>query len=237
MGWTILGLDLGVMGLLLVLGVASALTLWLAPESAFAQQIAAESSNLDARDIVLNSILLLVCGAFVPMLAIALTRRDPWDGMLRYLRLERPWPASGYGVLLGLGLVAAVYVLVLVGVALYALSTGQGIEEVAAMNDSEAVEGIVAAATVPLALLLAVSAGLGEEVLFRGLLQRYVGVWGQAALFALLHISYGTVVQVIMPFGLGLFFGYMVKRGHSLWLCIVAHATFNLTQLLLARLV
>lgn len=223
------------MGLLLILAVAAALTLWLAPDSAFAQRFKEQSSDFGAADIVVNSILLLVCGAFVPMIAIALTRRDPWDGMLRYLRLERPWPASGYGVLLGLGLVAAVYVLVLIGVVIYALATGQAIAEVAAQNDSEAVEGIVAAATLPLAILLAVSAGLGEEILFRGLLQRYVGVWGQAVLFALLHVSYGTVLQVVMPLGLGVLFGYLVKRGHSLWLCIVAHATFNLTQVLIAR--
>lgn len=147
------------------------------------------------------------------------TRRQPWRGMVRYFHLDRPLlgvlQGVGWAVVVLLGLVAIGYLLQLVG---YQPGNPQA-------------DAILAAVTPALAVALALSAGIGEEVFFRGLLQRWVGVWGQAAIFGLFHLGYGTPLQVVVPFLLGLLLGFLVRRGASLWVAITAHFLFDLVQL------
>jgi membrane protease YdiL (CAAX protease family) len=61
--------------------------------------------------------------------------------------------------------------------------------------------------------------------------QRRLGVWGQAVLFGLFHLSYGTPLQVILPALLGLLYGFLVKRGAPLWTTMAAHFVFDYAQL------
>jgi membrane protease YdiL (CAAX protease family) len=81
------------------------------------------------------------------------------------------------------------------------------------------------------ALLVAALAGLGEEIYFRGFLLDRVGNLGQAVLFGIVHASYLTAFQVLLPFALGLAFGWLVRRS-NLWAAIVSHASFNAVMLL-----
>ncbi len=81
-------------------------------------------------------------------------------------------------------------------------------------------------------------APLGEEVLFRGLLQPHLcarlgtgrGLVVTAALFSLLHLD---PIGLVPRFELGLLFGWLVLRTGSLWASILAHAVNNGAALLL----
>lgn len=84
------------------------------------------------------------------------------------------------------------------------------------------------------ALILMIGTGLAEELTFRGLLQKLaadaVGKWGWiyvAVLFAVLHIGYLLVTDVLFVFAVGLFFGWIVKRTGSILGTTLAHGLAN----------
>lgn len=91
--------------------------------------------------------------------------------------------------------------------------------------------------TIPQLLLAVVVIGLlpaiGEEVLFRGVLQRkfivwtgniHAGVWLAAAVFSAIHVQfYGFVPRML----LGALFGYLFVWSGNLWVPILAHFVNN----------
>ncbi len=84
---------------------------------------------------------------------------------------------------------------------------------------------------VPLFLAWCVGAPLGEEVLFRGVIQRAherrgprVGILGVALLFALYHMSFQSLLA-LLPLALTL--GYVVWRSNSLLSGILVHLANN----------
>jgi membrane protease YdiL (CAAX protease family) len=79
---------------------------------------------------------------------------------------------------------------------------------------------------------LAVSAGVFEEVFFRGLLQPRVGLLASTGLFALAHLSYGQPFMLVGITCLSLLYGLLVRWRQSLWAAVAAHALFDLVQLL-----
>ena len=82
-------------------------------------------------------------------------------------------------------------------------------------------------------LTVGVLTGLGEELIFRGSIQRlmienrvniHVAIWVSAFIFSSMHMQfYGFVPRML----LGAFFGYLVVCSGSLWLPILAHALNN----------
>jgi membrane protease YdiL (CAAX protease family)/LysM repeat protein len=85
------------------------------------------------------------------------------------------------------------------------------------------------------ALILLVSTGFLEEILFRGLLQvsalRAVGMGGLvyvSAIFAVLHIGHLSTVDVVFVFLVGLAFGWLVRRTGSLFGVTLAHGATNI---------
>jgi hypothetical protein len=129
---------------------------------------------------------------------------------------------AGLGIVLGFGLFVAVYaVLTALGVAAWA--------------------GFQGFAGVPPMLLMSVMAGIGEELVFRGVLFRVVeeavGTTGalalSAILFGLLHAANpgATVVSttaIVLEAGLMLAAAYAWSR--SLWLPIGLHFAWNFTE-------
>lgn len=91
------------------------------------------------------------------------------------------------------------------------------------------------------ALVLLICTVYFEELLFRGLLQSaalsVIGYWPailfQAALFAVLHIGYASVVDVIFVFIVGFVFGVVVARTNSLLGVTLAHGLTNIGLFLL----
>lgn len=82
-------------------------------------------------------------------------------------------------------------------------------------------------------LVLALSSSIGEEILFRGALQPWLGIWPQAIFFALLHIGprRGSLPWTLSAFALGIVFGYLFSWTGDLGGPIVAHFTINYLNL------
>ncbi len=83
-------------------------------------------------------------------------------------------------------------------------------------------------------LIVGILAGLSEELLFRGALQRFlqaglgnahVAIWIAAFLFSAVHLQfYGFFPRML----LGAFFGYLLYWSGSLWLPVLAHMCNNI---------
>ncbi|MBI5539137.1 MAG: CPBP family intramembrane metalloprotease [Bacteroidia bacterium] len=89
-------------------------------------------------------------------------------------------------------------------------------------------------------VLIAVLPAIGEELLFRGLLQRiftqwskssHWGIWISAFIFSAIHLQF---FGFLPRFFLGVFFGYLLEITGSLWIPILAHFINNFTGVLLS---
>jgi hypothetical protein len=89
--------------------------------------------------------------------------------------------------------------------------------------------------TVGGALALGLSAGISEELLFRGALLPRLGLVLTSALFAVGHLQYGLTVATLEVFVIGLVLG-LVRKKASTALCILIHAGYNMTGVLLGML-
>ncbi len=81
-------------------------------------------------------------------------------------------------------------------------------------------------------LIIAIMPALGEELFFRGAIQRFItsrvgagaAIWIAAIIFSTIHFQfYGFVPRLL----LGAFFGYLLVWSGSLWLPILAHFINN----------
>ncbi len=81
--------------------------------------------------------------------------------------------------------------------------------------------------------ILAVASSVGEELLFRGALQPWIGVVPSAAIFALLHIGPGTrfLPWTFSAFVIGLLFGWLTGSLGDLGAAVAAHFTINYMNL------
>jgi membrane protease YdiL (CAAX protease family) len=94
------------------------------------------------------------------------------------------------------------------------------------------------------ALILLVSTGFVEELIFRGVMQRVavetVGRWKGflyvAALFAVLHVGYLSVLDVLFVFGVALFFGWATLETGSIVGVTLAHGLTNIVLFLIVPL-
>jgi membrane protease YdiL (CAAX protease family) len=91
-------------------------------------------------------------------------------------------------------------------------------------------------ATVGGAIALGLSAGISEELLFRGAVQPRLGLWLTTFLFAIGHLQYGLTLATLQVFVIGLVLGLMRKHTGSVVLCIVTHAAYNMVGTLLGML-
>jgi hypothetical protein len=91
-------------------------------------------------------------------------------------------------------------------------------------------------------IVVAILPGIGEELLFRGLLQNglhrwtkntHVAIWVSAFLFSAIHMQfYGLFPRM----ALGALFGYLYVWSGNLWYPIIAHITNNGLSLIVAYL-
>jgi membrane protease YdiL (CAAX protease family) len=135
----------------------------------------------------------------------------------------------GVGLLFGVG----AWFVVVAGLVLVALSIASlGGEALLPKQPPPAIEWI---AGQPLALraALALSAGVVEEIFFRGLLQPRVGLLFSTGLFALAHLSYDQPFVLVGVTALSVLYGLLVRWRQSLWAAITAHALFDAVQLLI----
>lgn len=91
-------------------------------------------------------------------------------------------------------------------------------------------------ATVGGAIALGLSAGISEELLFRGAVQPRLGLLLTTILFTIGHLQYGLTLATLQVFVIGLVFGLMRKRTKGIVVCMVSHATYNMVGTLLGML-
>lgn len=86
-------------------------------------------------------------------------------------------------------------------------------------------------------LALAIGAGIGEEILFRGALQPVLGIWFTSILFAIVHVQYGFLTPAtIVLFLLSLILGFIRQR-HNTTTAILIHFGYDLTLALATLLI
>lgn len=83
------------------------------------------------------------------------------------------------------------------------------------------------------ALAVGLTAGVGEEMLFRGAVQPRFGVVLTSLLFAVTHVQYGCSPATLEILVIGLVLGWLRNRS-GLVACMVVHAAYNSLNLLLA---
>ena len=88
-------------------------------------------------------------------------------------------------------------------------------------------------ATVGGAIALGLSAGISEELLFRGAVQPRLGLLLTTFIFTIGHLQYGLTLATLQVFAIGLVWGLMRKRTGSVIVCMVSHATYNMVGTLL----
>ncbi|MDN5361457.1 MAG: protease family protein [Moorella sp. (in: firmicutes)] len=91
------------------------------------------------------------------------------------------------------------------------------------------------------ALILLVCTGFMEELVFRGLIMRAATVaagprfalYYMSFIFAILHITHRSVLDVFFVFAVALFFGWAVQRDRSILGVTLAHGLTNITLYLI----
>ncbi len=82
------------------------------------------------------------------------------------------------------------------------------------------------------ALAVGLSAGIGEELLFRGALQPRFGLVLTSLLFAIGHAHYGLSPAIVEVFVVGLVLGSLRRRTNTT-ICVVVHAGYDFLDLIL----
>ncbi|RZK58041.1 MAG: CPBP family intramembrane metalloprotease [Pedobacter sp.] len=89
----------------------------------------------------------------------------------------------------------------------------------------------------------ALTAGVVEELVFRGYLQPrltkifknpHIAIFISCSLFALMHYKYGTVINVVGPFFIGLVFAYFYWQYQNIKILIFCHFLWDLLLLIMA---
>ena len=139
----------------------------------------------------------------------------PW--VLKEVLLGLLWGAAAWMVAVGLTVAASL---------VFGAPSGPGEEALPPM--------ILALAALPwwLRLAVAVSAGVVEELFFRGFLQRRLGIAASGVLFVLPHMAYQEPPMLVGVAALSLIFAFLVRIRGDLWAAIVAHTAFDAVQLL-----
>jgi membrane protease YdiL (CAAX protease family) len=93
-----------------------------------------------------------------------------------------------------------------------------------------------------LMLFTAITAGVTEELIFRGYLltrlellfkNTHVAIFISSILFGLLHLKYGTVFNVLGPFFIGLVFAYHYKYFKNIKIIILCHFLWDIMAMLI----
>lgn len=94
-------------------------------------------------------------------------------------------------------------------------------------TDAKAVELLFREFNNPMgAVAVAVSAGVGEELLVRGLLQPRMGLWLSNLFFASIHAPQYYWDALLSVFVTGLMLGWL-RRRTNLWVCMLVHGVFD----------
>ena len=149
----------------------------------------------------------------------------------RQLGLATARPAKEAGVGFGLGLLVWP-LLVLCMLVVMGLLAAFGAENLLPQQPAPLIVWI-AGLPAGLKVGLALSAGVVEEIFFRGFLQPRVGIGVSTLLFVLAHLSYDQPFLLVGVSILSLVFAALVWWRQNIWPAIAAHFLFDAVQLLI----
>lgn len=165
--------------------------------------------------------------AFVALAYVAVGYRNYRTGEEATVRLgvQKPTPTQ---ITMGLAGVLAAFVAANIG----GLLT-QWLQPDVLDSLENSMDAMTSGVTTPfVAIVLALSSGIGEEVLFRGAIQPRFGMVLSALLFAFLHAQYGFTWVLLGLFLIGMIFGWLAKN-HGTMAAVVAHVVYNLVVVIL----
>lgn len=155
----------------------------------------------------------------VSLLGVGFAIRRTWAETSERLGLNLPnRDQTTTGVMAGVGM----FIAYLVFSSLWLTLSPQTVEEqtVAAQAVSNAITSL------PLALLIAASAAISEEIFMRGALQPVFGAWLVSGFFAILHSQYLFTPIMVFIFALGMGFSWL-RRRYGTSTAIIAHFVYN----------
>lgn len=167
---------------------------------------------------------------FVALAVVAVGYRIHRSGreVVQRLGLVRP---SGKAVAIGLASVIACFILSIIGSLLTRYFQPDLFDSL-----QKSIPDLTSGIRNPLgAALLGLTAGIGEEVLFRGAIQPRFGIVFTAVLFALLHSQYGWTWVIVGLFGIGILLG-IERKYFGTTTSIITHAVYNFLVVLLQTL-
>lgn len=181
-----------------------------------------EATGISAGEVLFNGILWVVASLLGVGLAL---RRDPAATLARLglpaLRLK----TVGIGVLVGCILIGVQFAVIILWIGLVAPE--DYLQQTAAARE---ISGAIN--TVGLALILSLSAAVGEEIFFRGALQPVFGIVLTSAFFAVIHTQYALTPATLLILVVSLGLGY-VRLRHDTWAAIIAHFVYNFIPLII----
>lgn len=162
------------------------------------------------------------------ILGVGLGLRRSWSETLDRLGLTR---LTVRQVLLGLGVMLALQLFDLVFSYVWFAVDPDSFRAL-----SDVTRGLFRRFATPLgAITLGLSAGLGEEILFRGAVQPRFGLWLATLLFTLGHAQYAISPALVEIFLIGLVLG-IIRQRENTSTAILIHATYNALNVFLAPL-
>lgn len=162
------------------------------------------------------------------VMGVGLGVRRSWPEALQRLGVIRPgWRNVGAGIGTAIGLLAF---LLLVSSLWFTLAP-ESFQALGNATDALFSEFN----SLPLAVAVALSSAIGEEVLFRGALQPRFGLIPTTLLFAVLHVQYTLSPAALIIFGVGLGLG-LLRQQQNTTAAIVAHFVYNFSLLAVAIL-
>ncbi|GEN71730.1 CPBP family intramembrane glutamic endopeptidase [Chryseobacterium lathyri] len=97
-----------------------------------------------------------------------------------------------------------------------------------------------------LMIFICLTAGVVEELLMRGYIQprieriynnQYCGIFISALLFGILHSTYGTIGQVVVPFFIGTVFAMFYKQYSNIKILIICHFMYDFVSVMIMNLI
>lgn len=186
-------------------------------------QIEGQGISATFMDILFFPLLTLSIAA---LLAVGWRTRRNWDEVVERLGLTVPPPAHlALAVVVTLGLIG----LAMAADQLWATVDPTSHQRVGGVS-SELMKNFTG---LPGAFAVGLTAGIGEELFFRGAYQRRFGIVMTALVFATFHIQYFISIATALVFVIGLFLGVLRQRT-SVTICILVHFLYNFVSVLMA---
>ena len=165
----------------------------------------------------------------VSLLGVGLALRRTLAQVIERLGLRLPTREDvGAGILAGLGLLGLQMIAGAIWAALTSSADLQA-QTVAAEQIGRAIN------TLPLVLIVSLTAAIGEEVFFRGALQPVFGNVVTSLFFAVIHTQYALTPASVLIFVIALGLGW-VRRRYSTSASVIAHFVYNFVPLTLVLL-